>query len=106
MNNDQRLPNNNVISFLVETGYSPEGAQAVAERLALCITTTRQLFEQWRAGRGLDDAPAIAGYTASRLMVEHGMNPIAAILTMDWLARDPQTATASLARGHDRMITQ
>jgi len=99
-----QAPNGNIIEFLTRKGYSPEGAQAVADRLRLCIPITRQLFEQWQAGGNLDGTVQIEGFTATRLMTEHGMNEVAAILTLDWLARDPQTALESLARGHDEAI--
>ena len=39
---------------------------------------------------------SIAGYTLQRLIDEHGMLPVAAFLTLDWLLRDPARATASL----------
>ena len=36
-----------------------------------------------------------------RLADEHGMNPIAAYLTIDWLIKDPEAALMPLTKGHD-----
>jgi len=41
------------------------------------------------------------GYTVEKLMKEHGMNPIAAYLTLDFLEKEPEKAKESLKKGHD-----
>jgi len=50
-----------------------------------------------------DDVPEIAveGYTVGSLMLRHGMNKVAAVLTLDYLRRDPEKALDSLRKGHD-----
>lgn len=47
------------------------------------------------------DAYEVQGYTPQKLINEHGMSPIAAIFTLDWLIREPDRARLSLERGHD-----
>jgi hypothetical protein len=43
----------------------------------------------------------VEDYSVSTLIEEHDMNPIAAFLTLDWLAREPHLAKKSLRKGHD-----
>lgn len=43
----------------------------------------------------------LLGYTVDRLINEHGMNEVAAHLTLDWIVREPDKALESLKRGHD-----
>ena len=43
----------------------------------------------------------LLGFDIDKLMKEHGMNEVASYLTIDWLARDPDAAMASLSKGHE-----
>jgi hypothetical protein len=45
----------------------------------------------------------VHGLTVDTLQRQHGMTPIAAFLTLDWLSRDPEAALASLHKGHDHL---
>lgn len=44
---------------------------------------------------------SILGYSLDKLMNEHGMNEVAAYLTIDWIMREPTHALKSLRKGHD-----
>jgi len=44
---------------------------------------------------------AVEGYTVGSLMLRHNMNKVAAVLTLDYLRRDPEKALESLRKGHD-----
>jgi hypothetical protein len=85
-----------------EYGYPPPGARVAAQRLAELSGAVREAFDHWWTS-GEPPELEIGGFTLVRLAVEHGMNPIAAFLTLDWLARDPAAAHASLGRGHDQL---
>jgi hypothetical protein len=43
----------------------------------------------------------ISGYDLEKLETEHGMNRIAAFLTLDWIKKSPDIAIKALKRGHD-----
>lgn len=43
----------------------------------------------------------LLGYSVEKLTREHGMNEIAAYLTLDWIVREPDKAIESLRKGHD-----
>jgi hypothetical protein len=91
-----------VTRLVSEFGYPLQGAQMVAEKLLACGPEIKAAFLYWWNEGSLDDL-VVEGYTVQRLMEEHGMNPIAAFLTLDWLMREPEKAKVSLARGHDRV---
>ena len=55
---------------------------------------------KWLETGELENAE-VAGYSVRDLQTKHGMNELAAFLTLDWLIREPEKATASLQRGHD-----
>jgi len=57
------------------------------------------LEEYLKNGSNLDIN--LLGYSINELTTKHGMNPFAAYLTLDWIVRDPEKATASLKKGHD-----
>ncbi len=85
-----------------EFGYPPHGAELIATDLTALAPALQVAFELWWTS-GQISPLIIEGYNIETLMREHGMNPIAAILTLDWLVREPEPAKASLKRGHDRV---
>jgi hypothetical protein len=83
-----------------EFGYPKRGAEFVADKILALNPSLKSAFEDWWYTGELPD-DEIEGYTVDKLMKEHSMNPVAAILTLDWLLREPERAKASLDRGHD-----
>lgn len=43
----------------------------------------------------------LLGYSVDNLAKDHGMNEVAAYLTLDWIIREPDKALESIKRGHD-----
>lgn len=85
-----------------EFGYPQWGAELVAKKLEKLTSPIAEAMSEWWAGGPLPDIE-IEGYSVKRLWEEHQQKPIAAILTLDWLNREPEEALASLARGHDKV---
>ncbi len=85
-----------------EFGYPSAGARLIADKLAAATPEVRAAFIDWWE-TGKLPAFAVEGYTANRLVEEHSMRPIAALLTLDWLIREPEQAKASLRKGHDHV---
>ncbi len=85
-----------------EFGYPESGAEIIAGKLAACTPQVKEAFAHWWQTGERPDLQ-IEGYTTRRLIEQHSMKPIAALLTLDWLSREPAAALASLARGHDRV---
>ena len=94
------VPEDLVPRLMSEFHYSERGARLVAEDMARCAPQIRSIFVRWWREGEIEDT-TICGYTIERLRSEHGMNVVAALLTLDWLIKDPTEAQASLERGHD-----
>ena len=95
------LSREELLTGLVDTyGYPPQGAAVVAAKLLNLQPQLRQEFEQWWR-EGTLPTLNVEGYTAEQLMQERHLTPIAAILTLDWLVREPQKALEAIVRGAD-----
>ena len=46
----------------------------------------------------------IQGFTAQELMEHMGLHPVAAILMLDWLLREPEEAKFAIANSNDRLM--
>src|SRR3989442_846228 len=85
-----------------EFNYPPAGARLVATKLERISPPVRAAFLTWW-NSGSAPPLEIHSYSVERLVDEHGMNPVAAYLTLDWLRRSPEEALKSLQKGHDRV---
>lgn len=83
-----------------EFGYSSDDAEAVAGNLVATQPQVQDAFLHWWKS-GEIPALEVEQYNVQRLVDEYDMNPIAALLTLDWLIREPEDALATLARGYD-----
>ena len=95
-------PSDLIPRLISEFGYSFDGAKLVAQKLCICPPKIKDAFQKWWTDGSISPV-AVAEVTVHQLMTEHGMKPIAAFLTLDWLIREPDKAKASLLRGHDRI---
>src|SRR5512146_317559 len=85
-------------------GYPEQGAYLVARKVQSMERSIAAAFEAWWNGT-VPERVEVEGYTVERLMREHGLKPIGAFLTLDWLAREPEKAKAAVARGYDYIVT-
>ncbi|NJL54003.1 hypothetical protein HC928_01780 [bacterium] len=88
--------------LMSELDYSYQGAQLVAVKLRQSAPEIQAAFGAWWEHGDIPEFE-VESYSVERLMRQHGMNPIAALLTLDWLLREPAKALASLQRGHDEV---
>ncbi len=86
--------------LMEELSYPPAGATLIIAKLRGAAPLIQEAFWQWWEDGILPDL-TVAGITFQTLVTDHGMNPIAALLTIDWLIRDPNAALRSLKKGHD-----
>lgn len=89
--------------LIAEFGYREQDAERVTQSLQTCAPHIQKAFEQWWHDGSLDTALEIHGYTLKRLMDDYDFNPVNALLTMDWLLREPEMALAALAEGYDHV---
>jgi hypothetical protein len=92
-------------SLIEDFGYPTRAADVVAERILRGSPEMREGFQHLRS-TGVLPALCIAGYTVDRLIREHDMKPVAALLMIDWLLCEPERAAASLRKGHDHATSQ
>jgi len=96
-------PQNFLPRMIDEFGYSEESAAEIIEDLSNCSEQIRSAFLHWWNTGVLPDIE-IEQYNVSRLKKEYGMNPIGALLSLDWLLKEPDEAKAALKRGYDEII--
>jgi hypothetical protein len=85
-----------------EFGYSASGAKLITDQLAELNPEILSAFEKWWICNELPSIE-IEGYTAQLLIKDHNQNPIAAFLTLSWLADEPNKAKEALTRGYDHI---
>lgn len=93
---------NLITRLIVEFGYPPKGAALLAEKIFALSADMFEIFSIWWEN-GIVPNVEVEGYTVERLAHEHGMNTIAALLTLDFLRCEPNRALESLRKGHDRV---
>lgn len=90
---------NQIKQILIDRGYNERHATLVAQELTLLATPLQPLITKW-----LDDEQCMEDfetecYSISGLMQKRGMTYPAALLTIDWLLKEPEKAKLSLSRG-------
>ena len=85
--------------ILMQRGYSQRNAKLVADELQE-VTSQLTIFRDRWLENGAYNADYVVGeYSISRLRNERRMNYPAALLTLDWLIKEPKAAQESLNRG-------
>lgn len=88
-----------IYNVLLERGYNEKYAQLVATELMTLNKPLDVYLEKWmRNESDISDYDA-HGHSIKQLMEERNMTYPAALLTMDWIMKEPDAAVASLKRG-------
>ena len=82
-----------IYKTLLERGYDEKSAKMVLPDLLNLSEPLKSLLKAWL------ENDAVAGFSVSELQKERGMNYPAALLTIDWLIKDPENAKRSLTKG-------
>jgi hypothetical protein len=91
-----------VIQKLInDFGYKEQNAAKAATSLLNSAPSIQKAFEQWWYDGTLDAQLEVQGYTIKRLMDDYAFTPVNALLTLDWLLREPVMALAALDEGYD-----
>ena len=88
----------NIKTILVERGYPEKQALSVASDLLKIDTSLRNALQHWLVTEKETDFQ-IAGFKLSELKHKFDMTYPAALLTMDWLIKEPEQAIRSINRG-------
>ena len=88
-----------VYKTLLERGYDEKTARMVLPDLLDLSEPLKNLLKAWLENEKQQSDYAVAGFTVSEMQNERGMNYPAALLTIDWLIKEPENAKRSLTKG-------
>lgn len=74
-------------------------AEKTASSLSKLSDSLRPVLEQWLKDGAFDGNQAVEGYSLNALMKDYHMQFTGALLTMDWLLKEPAAAKKALSRG-------
>ncbi len=85
--------------ILIDRGYPENAARQVAEQIAALSGQFKIAVSEW-LNSGKETEVASHGYSTRSLMGKFpGMTYPAALLTIDWLERDPAEAAKTIEKG-------
>lgn len=88
-----------IVKILIERGYPENAAMVVAGKLSNLSGLLKDAAQTW-LNTGSEPVVASHGYSTKSLMERHpGMTYPAALLTVDWLERDPEKAKTIIEKG-------
>lgn len=87
-----------VIKKLLSLDYNEQQAMQVADDLFDIDNSLTQLLSDW-VSDSIETEIEICGFSLIELKNMYQMTYPAALLTMDWLIKDPQNAMKSLRKG-------
>lgn len=86
-------------NILIERGYPEKPAILVAEKLANISPSLKPALDAWLKD-GMETDESAEGFSTSSLMSKQkGMTYPAALLSIDWLLREPQKAKPIIEKG-------
>lgn len=88
-----------IVNILEQRGYDTRSAKLVAGELLQLSNPLDKLFAEWIEMESCNKDFSTNGYSLFTLMKDRNMTYPAALLTMDWLIKDPANALNSLKRG-------
>lgn len=84
--------------ILIDRGYSEKNAILVSKELQNLAEPLMPLLERWLADVNDEGEYEIASYSIYQLQKERRMKYPAALLTIDWLIKEPDVALESLRK--------
>ena len=88
-----------ILETLMQRGYTQRNASLVAEEMVNLAPQLQQYLDGWLMDNAYSENHEVGEYSLKRLQEERRMNYPAALLTMDWLIKEPEAALRSLNRG-------
>ena len=89
---------NKIYEALIENGYSEKSANLVLNELAQLSAPLNDCLVEWIETGNCKDY-AVDGFSIFDFQENRKMKYPAALLTMDWLIKEPEKARESLKRG-------
>ena len=98
-------------ALLISLGYSAADANGMLPELLAMQPPIREAFIHWwqqsptNQTPKLPVLPAYEGYNPASLADQYHLRPVAAFLTLDWLATEPDIARKALSEGYDEILS-
>ena len=89
---------NKIYEILIENGYSENSANLVLNELAQLSAPLNECLVEWIETGNCKDY-AVDGFSIFDFQKNRKMKYPAALLTMDWLIKEPEKAKESLKKG-------
>lgn len=80
-------------------GCSEKEAEQITNDLQSISSELKEALNRWIDNEEIDDTVVIQEYTIRKLMADYDMSFTGALLTIDWLLKDPEEAKKALAYG-------
>jgi len=87
-----------IIEKLISVGYPENAAKMTAKELSQIDNSLIAALNLWFQADEETDM-TIEGFTLSELKTKHKMSYPAALLTIDWLIKEPEIATKAITSG-------
>jgi len=84
---------------LSERGYTEKQIPFLEEKMMKIDLSLKQGLNNWLEDNNAETDYTISGITLSEIKKEFQMNYLAALLTMDWVIREPEKAIESINKG-------
>ena len=85
--------------ILSRFGCSEQDAVHIVSMLENMDKSLVTMLENWVANSNYSSTEEYAGYSVDSLQRDYGMNFVAALLTIDWIIKDPKQAIPALEGG-------
>ena len=80
-------------------GYSEQDACVLCNDLEQLDQALVPVLTKWIKDSDCSDSMEYSGYSINSLCAEYGMNFIAALLTLDWIIKEPEPAIPAIKSG-------
>ena len=85
--------------ILSRFGCSEQDAVQIVSMLENMDKSLVPMLENWVANSNYSNTEEYSGYSMDSLQRDYGMNFVAALLTIDWIIKDPKQAIPALEGG-------
>ena len=85
-------------------GHDPADAYGMVQDLLAMQPNIQAAFIDWWQHGIIPSNPTYEGYTPASLATDYKLQPVAAFLTLDWLATEPAVALKALSEGYDEIL--
>lgn len=85
-------------NILIDRGYSKQGAETASSDLTAVNNVLQPCLDSWLID-GTEQDFSADGFSIKGIMEKYGMKYPAALLSINWILNDPQTAVPIIKRG-------